>query len=153
MLYSDNLLSLGRSSMTSNEKKNKTKQFRNIRIDQILTYRLPAAGIMSILHRISGAGLFLILPFLIYLLDMSLKSSSDFSKVSELISNPLIFIIISGIIWAVIHHFLAGIRHLMLDFHIGLSNESTTKWGFSITGIALALSVISWLGLFDKVFS
>jgi succinate dehydrogenase / fumarate reductase cytochrome b subunit len=135
------------------KKKNKTKQFRNIRIDQILTYRLPAAGIMSILHRISGAGLFLILPFLIYLLDMSLKSSSDFSKVSELISNPLIFIIISGIIWAVIHHFLAGIRHLMLDFHIGLSNESTTKWGFSITGIALALSVISWLGLFDKVFS
>lgn len=139
--------------MTNNEKKIKRKQFRNIRIDQILTYRLPAAGVMSILHRISGAGLFLLLPFLIYLLDMSLRSPLHFDKMSELITNPIVFIAISGVIWAVIHHFLAGIRHLMLDMHIGLSNESTTKWGFGITGIAITLSVISWLGLFQKVFS
>ena len=139
--------------MKNSEKKIKRKQFRNIRIDQILTYRLPAAGVMSILHRISGAGLFLLLPFLIYLLDMSLKSPTDFSKISELISHPIAFVAISGIIWAVIHHFLAGIRHLMLDMHIGLSNESTTKWGFGITGVAITLSVISWLGLFQKLFS
>ena len=139
--------------MKNNEQKIKRKQFRNIRIDQILTYRLPAAGVMSILHRISGAGLFLLLPFLIYLLDMSLKSPTDFSKISELISHPIAFVAISGIIWAVIHHFLAGIRHLMLDLHIGLSNESTTKWGFGITGVAITLSVISWLGLFQKLFS
>ena len=105
--------------MTNNEKKIKRKQFRNIRIDQILTYRLPAAGIMSILHRISGAGLFLLLPFLIYLLDMSLKSPSHFSKIPELLSQPVVFLAVSGVIWAVIHHFLAGIRHLMLDMHIG----------------------------------
>ena len=139
--------------MKNNEQKIKRKQFRNIRIDQILTYRLPAAGVMSILHRISGAGLFLLLPFLIYLLDMSLKSPTHFSKISELISHPIAFVAISGIIWAVIHHFLAGIRHLMLDLHIGLSNESTTKWGFGITGVAITLSVISWLGLFQKLFS
>ena len=139
--------------MKNNEKKIKRKQFRNIRIDQILTYRLPAAGVMSILHRISGAGLFLLLPFLIYLLDMSLKSPTHFSKISEFISHPIAFVAISGIIWAVIHHFLAGIRHLMLDLHIGLSNESTTKWGFGITGVAITLSVISWLGLFQKLFS
>ena len=139
--------------MKNNEQKIKRKQFRNIRIDQILTYRLPAAGVMSILHRISGAGLFLLLPFLIYLLDMSLKSPTHFSKISEFISHPIAFVAISGIIWAVIHHFLAGIRHLMLDLHIGLSNESTTKWGFGITGVAITLSVISWLGLFQKLFS
>ena len=139
--------------MKNNEQKIKRKQFRNIRIDQILTYRLPAAGVMSILHRISGAGLFLLLPFLIYLLDMSLKSPTHFSKISEFISHPIAFVAISGIIWAVIHHFLAGIRHLMLDMHIGLSNESTTKWGFGITGVAITLSVISWLGLFQKLFS
>ena len=117
--------------MTNNEKKIKRKQFRNIRIDQILTYRLPAAGIMSILHRISGAGLFLLLPFLIYLLDMSLKSPSHFSKISELLSQPVVFLAVSGVIWAVIHHFLAGIRHLMLDLHIGISNKSTTRWSKS----------------------
>jgi succinate dehydrogenase / fumarate reductase cytochrome b subunit len=139
--------------MSNNENKIRRKQFRNIRIDQILMYRLPAAGIMSILHRVSGAGLFLMLPFLIYLLDLSLGSSSDFARISELISNPFTFVVLSGIIWAVIHHFLAGIRHLMLDLHIGLSNESTTRWGFGITSVAIALSVISWLGLFDMVFS
>ena len=84
---------------------------------------------------------------------MSLKSPTHFSKISELISHPIAFVAISGIIWAVIHHFLAGIRHLMLDMHIGLSNESTTKWGFGITGVAITLSVISWLGLFQKLFS
>lgn len=139
--------------MSNNEKKTKKKQFRNIRIDQILSYRLPAAGIMSILHRVSGAGLFLMLPFLIYLLHLSLKSPLGFAKISEIISNPFVFLVVSGIIWAVIHHFLAGIRHLLLDLHIGLSNQSTTRWGFSITSLAITLSVISWLGLFDSIFT
>tara|TARA_A100000164_G_C21486117_1_gene575770 strand:- start:48 stop:467 length:420 start_codon:yes stop_codon:yes gene_type:complete len=139
--------------MSNKDNKIKRKQFRNIRIDQILSYRLPAAGIMSILHRVSGAGLFLTLPFLIYLLDLSLRSAFDFDKISEIISHPIIFAVIAGIIWAVIHHFLAGIRHLMLDLHIGLSNESTTRWGFGITSGAIALSVIFWLGLFDLVFA
>ncbi len=129
------------------------REFRNIRIDQILTYRLPAAGIMSILHRISGAGLFLLLPFLIYILDLSLRSESDFAKVTVFLANPFVFIVMSGIIWAVIHHFLAGIRHLMLDLHIGISNKSTTRWGFGITSAALALSAVTWLGLFEIVFT
>ena len=131
----------------------KRKQFRNIRIDQILTYRLPAAGIMSILHRVSGASLFLVLPFLIYLLDLSLKSELHFSKISSLLSNPISFLVMSGIIWSIIHHFLAGIRHLLLDFHLGLSNQSASRWGVFVTSLAIALSFISWMGLFDIVFS
>ncbi len=133
--------------------KSKRKQFRNIRIDQILSYRLPAAGIMSILHRVSGAGLFLVLPFLIYLLDLSLKSEFHFSKISLLLSHPFSFLLMSGIIWAIIHHFLAGIRHMLLDFHLGLSIESASRWGVFVISLAIALSFISWLGLFDIVFS
>ncbi|OUW05346.1 MAG: succinate dehydrogenase, cytochrome b556 subunit [Betaproteobacteria bacterium TMED156] len=134
------------------ENKVKRKQYRNIRIDQILTYRLPAAGIMSILHRISGAGLFLVLPLLIYLLQLSLHSKNDFQNIPILMSNPIIFLIISGVIWAIIHHFFAGIRHLVLDLHIGLSNKSASGWGIIIISGSLTLSAISWLGLFEMVF-
>ena len=77
------------------------KKFRNIRIDQILTYRLPAAGIMSILHRVSGASLFLILPFLIYLFGESVKTPQSFDRAIEMLKSPIIFLSFNvGILWA-----------------------------------------------------
>ena len=144
---------LGKNSMNSNIKPASRKRFRNIRIDQILSYRLPAAGIMSILHRISGAGLFLVLPFLIYLLQLSLDSETAYSKISILLSNPLIFFIMSGVIWSIIHHFFAGIRHLLLDMHLGLSNKSAGRWGVLIISVSVALAFIFSLGMFDIVYS
>ena len=91
------------------------KKFRNIRIDQILSYRLPAAGIMSILHRVSGASLFLMFPFIIYFLDLSLSSEQGYNEVLALLAHPILFIIYIGILWAFSHHFFAGVRHLVCD--------------------------------------
>ena len=113
------------------------KKFRNIRIDQILTYRLPAAGIMSILHRVSGASLFLILPFLIYLFGESVKTPQSFDRAIEILKSPLIFLILMGVSWAYIHHFFAGIRHLICDLHIGLEKGETNKWGIIVIISAL----------------
>ena len=62
------------------------KKFRNIRIDQILSYRLPAAGIMSILHRVSGASLFLMFPFIVYFFDLSLSSEQGYKEVLVTVS-------------------------------------------------------------------
>jgi succinate dehydrogenase / fumarate reductase cytochrome b subunit len=59
----------------------------------------------------------------------------------------------SGIIWAIVHHFLAGIRHLLLDLHLGLSNESASRWGISVTSLAIAIAIIFCLGFFDIIFS
>ncbi|MDA9719002.1 succinate dehydrogenase, cytochrome b556 subunit [Betaproteobacteria bacterium] len=122
------------------------KKYRNIRIDQILTYRLPAAGIMSILHRISGASLFLILPFLIYLFGESVKTPQSFDKAIEMVKSPIIFFLLMGVSWAYIHHFFAGIRHLMCDLHIGLGKSETNKWGIIVIISALITSglVIYW---------
>ena len=113
------------------------KKFRNIRVDQILTYRLPAAGIMSILPRVSGAGLFLILPFLIYLFGESVNSQQSFEKTLEMIKSPVVLLILIGVCWAYIHHFFAGIRHLICDFHIGLGKGDTNKWGIIVIASAL----------------
>ena len=122
------------------------KKFRNIRIDQILTYRLPAAGIMSILHRVSGASLFLILPFLIYLFGESVKTPQSFDRAIEMLKSPLIFLLLMGVSWAYIHHFFAGIRHLMCDLHIGLEKSETNRWGIIVIISALTVTglVIYW---------
>ena len=128
------------------------KKFRNIRIDQILTYRLPAAGIMSILHRVSGASLFLILPFLIYLFGESVKTPQSFDRAIEMLKSPTIFLLLMGVSWAYIHHFFAGIRHLMCDLHIGLGKGETNKWGIIVIVSALTTSGLMVYWAITKLF-
>ena len=123
------------------------KKYRNIMIWQILRYRLPAAGIMSILHRVSGASLFLLLPFLIYLFGGSLSSRGSYIDTLEFIKNPFVLLILAGLCWAYIHHFFAGIRHLICDFHIGLEKTDTNKWGI----IVILSSLLITLGVFYMV--
>ena len=130
----------------------KRKVIRNIRIDQILRYRLPAAGIMSILHRVSGAGLFLLLPFLIYLFEMSLESEAGYKKVITFMQNPVIFFILAGLSWAFTHHFLAGMRHLMCDLHLGLSKSKAANWGLGVMSLAIVISGILWTGMYRSIF-
>ncbi len=128
------------------------KKFRNIRIDQILTYRLPAAGLMSILHRISGASLFLILPLLIYLFGESVKTPESFNRTIEMVKSPIIFLLLMGVCWAYIHHFFAGIRHLICDFHIGLEKSETNKWGIIVIMSALLMTGLMIYWIITKIF-
>lgn len=123
-------------------------QFRNIHITQILKYRLPAAGVMSILHRVSGAGLFLTLPLLVWLFDLSLSSELSYVRLMELLASPFLKIILCGLAWAFIHHFFAGLRHLASDLHIGLTKEQGASWASGVMGLALALSFVVWLKIF-----
>lgn len=123
-------------------------QFRNIHITQILKYRLPPAGIMSILHRVSGAGLFLTLPLIVWLFDLSLTSELSYARLLELSASPLVKIILCGLSWAFLHHFFAGIRHLMADMHIGMTKEQGGKWAVSVMAVSLAISFVVWLKIF-----
>ena len=132
--------------------KEKRKIIRNIRIDQILSYRLPAAGVMSILHRVSGAGLFLMLPFLIYLFEMSLESATGYDQVRNLMQHPLVFLVLAGLGWAFTHHFLAGLRHLMCDLHLGLSKGNSANWGIGVISLAIVISLVLWSGMYRLIF-
>jgi succinate dehydrogenase / fumarate reductase cytochrome b subunit len=83
--------------------------------------RLPLPGWVSILHRVSGA--LLVFPFaawLLYLLDVSLRSEQGFSHAGEYLSMPLAKLGLLVLIWAFCHHFCAGIRYLALDLNKGI---------------------------------
>ncbi len=86
---------------------------------------LPAPGLLSILHRITGAALFLILiPTLLFILQQTLQSELDFQRWKAHLGHPMAKLILIGFIWAYLHHFLAGIRYLLLDVHVGIDKVS-----------------------------
>ena len=93
----------------------------------LLKIRLPVPGIVSIFQRISGILLFIAIPCFIYLLDLSLQGREGFSQASDLLSLPLIKLILIALIWSLVHHFFAGIRFLLADFDIGISKQQTIK--------------------------
>ena len=125
-------------------------QFKNIGYGQILTsYKLPWSGKVSILHRVSGALLFLSLPFILYLFDKSITSEISFLTFSEMVANPLIKLFILALIWGFLHHFCAGIRFLMLDTHRGIEKHQIQKSAITVLVISLALTLILGAKLFN----
>ncbi|MBU3725937.1 MAG: succinate dehydrogenase, cytochrome b556 subunit [Polynucleobacter sp.] len=122
--------------------------FRNIGIAQLAQYRLPWPGKVSILHRISGAALFLFLPFILFLFDKSLASELSFAYFSNLLGNPFVKLICLGLIWGYLHHFCAGIRYLFLDLEIGVDKAAANRSAVSVMVISLTLTAILGLRLF-----
>ena len=122
--------------------------YRNIGLAQLVKYRLPWAGKVSILHRISGAVLFLLLPFILYLFDQSLASELSYQKFQAFTSNILVKIICLGLIWAFLHHFCAGIRYLLLDLEIGVEKSEANRSAIFVFSLGLALTAIVGLKLF-----
>jgi succinate dehydrogenase / fumarate reductase cytochrome b subunit len=122
--------------------------FRNIHILQILSYRLPAAGVVSILHRISGAALFLLLPWLLWLLELSLSSELSFVRLREVTGRWWVKLILLGVIWACLHHLVAGVRFLMLDLHLGIDKAPSHASALAVLGLSVVLTAIAGLRLF-----
>jgi len=123
--------------------------YRNVTISQILTYRLPPAAKTSILHRISGALLFLALPIIIVpLFGKTITSPESFAGIADWVSNPLCKLVLLVLIWGYLHHFCAGIRFLLLDNHIGNAREPSQRSGAIVIGVSLALTFIFALKLF-----
>ena len=109
--------------------------------------RLPVPGFVSILHRISGFGLFLFLPFLLWLLQSSLGSPDSYVRYRAAFANPLVKLILIGLLWAFVHHLLAGLRFLALDLHSGtdLPTARATSWAVLLTAIVLTAVLGVWL--------
>lgn len=125
-------------------------QFRNLSVPQILfSYRLPLAGKSSILHRVSGALLFLALPLIIVpFFAASVTSPDSFATMKAWMSNPIVKLIWLALIWGYLHHFCAGIRYLTLDLHIGMDKVSAQKSAGVVFGVSLALTLVFGLKLF-----
>ena len=131
-----------------NEVKNTKPVYRNIGLAQLIHYRLPWAGKVSILHRISGAVLFLMLPFIPYLLDQSLASELSYQKFQAITNHILVKIICLGLIWCFLHHFCAGIRYLLLDLEIGVEKSESNRSAIVVFVLGVALTAAVGLKLF-----
>jgi succinate dehydrogenase / fumarate reductase cytochrome b subunit len=128
--------------------KKERPQFRNIHVTQLMNYRLPAAGIVSILHRISGAVMFLMLPFLLYLLQLSISSEMTFARFAGILEHPLAKLVLLGLIWGYAHHFVAGVRHLFMDMHVGIEKDSSRQSAVTVLVVSLLLTALAGLKLF-----
>jgi len=127
------------------------RQFRNLNFPLLLTYRLPVAGLVSIMHRISGALLFLALPFLLWMFDLSLTSEDTFERLRALGSHSLVKLILLVLIWALFHHLVAGIRYLLLDLHIGLDLKASRASAIAVYAVSLPLTFLAALKLFGVI--
>ena len=127
------------------------REFRNIHVLQLLSYRLPAAGVVSILHRISGAILFLLLPLLLWLFELSLASELSFVRLREVSGQWWVKLILLGLIWAFLHHLVAGVRYLVLDLHVGIDKAPSHASALAVFGVSLVLTAIAGLRLFGVI--
>jgi succinate dehydrogenase / fumarate reductase cytochrome b subunit len=113
----------------------------------LLTIRLPVPALVSIMHRVSGAFLFMLLPFLLWVLHLSLSSAESYQTAQSVLSHPIIKLICLAVTWAYLHHACAGIRHLALDAHYGLRlnyARATSRAVLIISGL-LTLRMGIWL--------
>ena len=109
----------------------------------LVKIRLPLPGIVSILHRISGAVLFLFaIPVLLAGVGMSLASAESFAALKALVAHPLVKLLLLGFVWAYLHHFCAGIRYLLLDLHRGIELAPARQSSVVVLVVSLALTLI-----------
>ena len=134
----------------------KRPEFRNISaLTDLPTYRLPPAGWVSILHRISGALMFLLLPFIIWMFDTSVSSEISFAKFKLAFNVGLGFVpgwfmklVALALIWAYLHHLIAGIRHLYMDVQHAVSKEFGRSSALATLGLSIALTGVLGAKLF-----
>jgi succinate dehydrogenase / fumarate reductase cytochrome b subunit len=104
--------------------------------------RLPLPGFVSILHRVSGAGLFLMLPLLLWLFAGSLASPEGYAATQQVLAHPLVKLILFGLLWAYLHHFCAGIRYLFLDLDKGVDLPAARRSAAAVLAVSLTLTLI-----------
>ena len=108
----------------------------------LVQIRLPVPGFVSILHRVSGALLFLLIPVLLYLWQLSLLSPDTFASFKAFMSHPLSKLAAIAIAWAYLHHLCAGIRHLALDLHYGTTLEVARATSWVVLGVSAFLTLV-----------
>ncbi|MDT8998861.1 succinate dehydrogenase, cytochrome b556 subunit [Paucibacter sp. APW11] len=140
---------------TTNSAARKRPVYRNIHVTEIVSYRLPPAGIVSILHRISGLLMFLLLPFVIWMFDTSLTSEISYGAFTNAFVAGIGFVpawfvklVTLALIWGYLHHFIAGVRHLWMDATHSVSKQQ----GHSSAVLTLALGTLLTLALGAKLF-
>ena len=117
----------------------------------LLRIRQPVTAVLSILHRITGVLMVLLLPGLIYLLDLSLRGPAQFDQVAELLHSTPLRLLAIVLCWVFAHHLLAGVRHLIIDFDIGLSRPAARRSAWLVHGMAVGVALLAAGGSEEKL--
>jgi succinate dehydrogenase / fumarate reductase cytochrome b subunit len=104
--------------------------------------RLPVTAVASILHRLAGVVLLLGLPLAVGLLEYSLRSPGHFEAVRQGLASPLAKLLVVACCWALLHHLLAGVRHLAMDLHLGESRVAGRRSAWLVLGAGPVLTVL-----------
>ncbi|MFY3384531.1 succinate dehydrogenase, cytochrome b556 subunit [Paracidovorax sp. MALMAid1276] len=135
----------------------KRPEFRNINaFKDLTTYRMTPAAWVSILHRASGILMFLLLPFIIWMFDTSVSSEYSFAKFTAafgvgigIVPGWFIKLVALGLIWAYLHHFTAGLRHLWMDVsHSAVNKQFGKTSALAVLAISLPLTLVLGAKLF-----
>lgn len=109
----------------------------------LVAIRLPFPGFVSFLHRFSGAVMFLVgIPALLWAVGASVASPDSFAGLQAVLVHPLAKLVALGLVWAYVHHLLAGIRHLALDLHVGTDLKAARQSSTVVFVVALAVTAI-----------
>jgi len=125
-----------------------------MRLIDALQYRLPAAGVVSILHRASGALMFVLLPFIVWMLDTSLTSEVSYARFTAVFNGGGVFpgwfvkLVTLSLIWAYLHHFIAGVRHLWMDATHAVGLEFGRQSALFTLAASLLLTLVLGVRMF-----
>jgi len=129
--------------------------YTNIHVSQIVSYRLPPAGWVSILHRVSGALMFVLLPLVVWLLDVSLASEVSYERFSNafvagigIVPAFLLKLVMLALIWSFLHHLIAGVRHLWMDITHSVTLQQGRISALATLGASGVLTVVLGARLF-----
>ncbi len=126
-----------------------------MRLIDAVKYRLPLAGLVSILHRVSGLLMFMLLPFIVWLLDVSLTSEISYERFTSAFVAGIGFVpawfiklVALALIWSFLHHFIAGLRHVWMD----TTHRVSKVQGHNTAAFTLAASLLLTVALGAKLF-
>ena len=119
---------------------------RPVNLD-LSTIKFPVTAIASITHRVTGVAIFLALPILLWMLDRSLASPESFADLKELMTSPLVKLVVWAILAVLLYHLVAGIRHLVMDAGVGERLEGGRRGAklVFIISVVLILLVGGWI--------
>lgn len=104
--------------------------------------RLPVVAVLSIAHRITGVAMCLAIPFVIYVLGLSLRDEQGYAQALAILDKPIIRVLAVFLSWALLHHFLAGIRFLLIDMEIGIEPDAARRSARLVNAAGLIVPVL-----------
>lgn len=108
----------------------------------LATIKFPAMAIASILHRISGLVMFLLLPFILYLFGMSLKSAESYAQLQTALTCVYCKLLLWAFSAAMVYHLIAGIRHMIMDLGYGESVCAGRRSAVLVIALAVILTIL-----------